>query len=183
MNNGHVTQSTDNDTGAFFTAGVGVASPDVNIANPENNLDLDNSTWNNESPNSVNGHDPRNIGAGALVSGNVSVGRELIGDTPVQPQPYRQEIFPEPKLGQIINLEMPPMQPPAATEIAEETQQTQVKPTKEVFFTGNDDKLTPQGLGIIKEKEAEVQQTGDIADFYDDIDNIREDLYSEGEGH
>ena len=182
MDYGHTVQPTNQGSDVFFTAGAGTPSTNINNVEPENNLDLTNraTTW-DAMPANPDTRDTRNIGAGALAS------RESLGNQPVFSQPYRQEA-PRPELGQIIDLEMPPMSTlnPAVNSAPAPsiTEETPLRLTKSELFIGSSDKLSPRGLSLIKEEETKFRQGAeDISSFYDSIATIREESQSQGGMH
>ena len=157
MGNGHTGQTNSPTIQDFFTVGVGSNSANANNFEAENNLDLTSGAWVGPSSD----RNLRNIGNSAINSQEAP--------SPQGEAPSSMEF------GQIIDLAMPPnlaqqdtksIKTAKPADIVEASLNTHVIKTK--------DRLDPAGVKEIDNAIIKLNQTGNVADFYDTARNAME---------
>lgn len=170
MDYGQHGQSSQNGQGgqlvasqAFFTAGQGSNNQELNNYEPENNLDLTNTTtnWGIVTPAE---HDRRAIGSHAIFSSDSeSVAKE---ETKESGFTDTGQFNTSPKLGEIITMNAP--LPPASSTTSTPTS----TPSEHIYTRG--DHLNDAGVAAVNEAINKLSQTGNIVDFYTEVRNMME---------
>ena len=160
MNNGH--PSPQDTVPDFFTSGAGTNSENENNFEPENNLDLTNTTTDWELP--MPDRDQRKIGSQAIASA------ESLNFSAEAPVPT-----PEEDLAAKINAITENKAAPVALNPA--ITQAETPPVPEQFEKSHiktDDRLSDTAVAAIDQAKAKLDQDGDIATFYDTARNMME---------
>ncbi|MBR3319030.1 hypothetical protein IKG06_00820 [Candidatus Saccharibacteria bacterium] len=148
----------------FFTRGQGTNIESVNNVESENNLDLSNGTtsWNN---NTI--RNPRNLGNSAMQA-NPS---EVIASPNTAPS--------TPELARVVNLEMPPSydnQPkPEPSDQPIAANPDNQSEAAELLQIKTEEHLNPAGITRIEGTIKKLEETGNAADFYREVQALTEE--------
>lgn len=154
MDYGHANQAPNHQQD-FFTAGVGLAPENTNPLEPSYNIDSGEFAPQHQA---VNEHSIRSgLGRVAMANQEPSVEQavDVASDFYNLPPGYMPESAPN--LGQITNLETPPL--------VDDAQSTHDSRVRERHFA--DAKINQNDIAYIKSVEEKLAQDGDIEGFYD----------------